>query len=246
MNAVAALAVGPDLAGLSPAGLSPAAVGGLVALVAFAGLSPWRWAARAARRRVAGLVTPGDRAADHAGREAGQASAALDVPCLLELVAAAVRSGAGVPRALEAVGAAVGGPDGRALGRVAAALRLGAGWDAAWTGARDVPARSRRQDAAWAGARDVPARSGRDAVAPRLDVLRRALRGAWAEGAAPGESLRAAGAEHRHERQAAARTAAARLAVRLVLPLGLCYLPAFVLVGLVPVLLALGVDLLSG
>lgn len=229
MNAVAALAVGPDLAGLSPAGLSPAAVGGLVALVAFAGLSPWRWAARAARRRVAGLVTPGDRAADHAGREAGQASAALDVPCLLELVAAAVRSGAGVPRALEAVGAAVGGPDGRALGRVAAALRLGAGWDAAW-----------------AGACDVPARSGRDAVAPRLDVLRRALRGAWAEGAAPGESLRAAGAEHRHERQAAARTAAARLAVRLVLPLGLCYLPAFVLVGLVPVLLALGVDLLSG
>jgi hypothetical protein len=33
--------------------------------------------------------------------------------------------------------------------------------------------------------------------------------------------------------------------VRLVLPLGACFLPAFVLVGLVPVLLALGVDLLS-
>jgi pilus assembly protein CpaF len=42
------------------------------------------------------------------------------------------------------------------------------------------------------------------------------------------------------------RDAAGRLAVRLVLPLGACFLPAFVLVGLAPVLIALGIDLLSG
>lgn len=218
-------------AALSLAGLSPAVVTGLVALVVYAGLSPWRWSARTTSRRVAMLTAgPARLGAVHDGpvedgpARHGSAAAPLDVPCLLELVAAAVRSGAGVPRALEAVGDAVGGPDGRALGQVAAALRLGAGWDAAWAGASGEPVGG----------------------PPRLDVLRRALRGAWADGAAPGESLRAAGAEHRHERQAAARTAAARLAVQLVLPLGLCYLPAFVLVGLVPVLLALGVDLLSG
>jgi pilus assembly protein TadC len=34
------------------------------------------------------------------------------------------------------------------------------------------------------------------------------------------------------------------LGVRLVLPLGLCFLPAFVLVGLVPVLASLGRGLL--
>jgi hypothetical protein len=225
--------------------VSPAAVSGLVALVAFVGLSPWRWSAHAAGRRVSALGRGPEGAAPHRsvhGRAApdgsaredharqGPAAAPLDVPCLLELVAAAVRSGAGVPRALEAVGGAVGGPEGDALHRVSAALRLGAGWDAAWAGA--------------GGAADRP--GGQSSDPARLDVLRRALRGAWADGAAPGESLRAAGAEHRYERQAAARTAAARLAVRLVLPLGLCYLPAFVLVGLVPVLLALGVDLLSG
>jgi len=54
------------------------------------------------------------------------------------------------------------------------------------------------------------------------------------------------GEELLHARRSAARTAAARLGVRLVLPLGACFLPAFVLIGLVPVLLALGIDLLSG
>ncbi|GAB2463585.1 hypothetical protein GCM10027063_01100 [Promicromonospora xylanilytica] len=141
----------------------------------------------------------------------------VDIQVVLELVAAAVRSGAGVPRALEATGAAVGGPDGAVLTRAGHALVLGATWERAWAGSP-----------------------------PGLDPMVRALRGAWLDGAAPGEALRAAGEEVRHERRGTARTAAARLGVRLVLPLGTCYLPAFVLVGLVPVLLALGIDLLAG
>jgi hypothetical protein len=141
----------------------------------------------------------------------------VDVQVVLELVAAALRSGAGVPRALKATGAAVGGADGVVLTRAGQALVLGAAWERAWTG-----------------------------VSGELDPMVRALRGAWLDGAAPGEALRAAGEEVRHEQRAGARTAAARLGVRLVLPLGTCYLPAFVLVGLVPVLLALGIDLLAG
>lgn len=141
----------------------------------------------------------------------------VDLQVVLSLVAAALTAGAGVPRALGATGGAVGGPLGSALRRAARALVLGADWDRAWAGA--------------------PA-----ALTPMV----RALRGAWLDGAAPGEALRAAGDEVQHERRSAARTAAARLGVRLVLPLGACYLPAFVLVGLVPVLLALGIDLLAG
>lgn len=141
----------------------------------------------------------------------------VDIQVVLELVAAALRSGVGVPRALKATGAAVGGADGVVLTRAGHALELGAAWERAWTG-----------------------------VSGELDPMVRALRGAWLDGAAPGEALRAAGEEVRHERRADARTAAARLGVRLVLPLGTCYLPAFVLVGLVPVLLALGIDLLAG
>ena len=147
----------------------------------------------------------------------GDDTPGVDIQVVLELVAAAVRSGSGVPRALEATGVAVGGPDGGVLTRAAHALVLGATWERAWA--------------------DAPV---------ALHPLVRALCGAWLDGAPPGEALRAAGDEVRHERRGAARTAAARLGVRLVLPLGACYLPAFVLVGLVPVLLALGIDLLAG
>lgn len=66
------------------------------------------------------------------------------------------------------------------------------------------------------------------------------LRLAWTEGIAPGPLLHAAAAQVRFRRTAAAREAAERLAVRLVLPLGLCLLPAFVLMGLVPVVIATG------
>ncbi|MFJ3403145.1 type II secretion system F family protein [Promicromonospora sp. NPDC090134] len=162
---------------------------------------------------VAGRVWSGRLVATAGGAE----RSGVDVQVVLELLAAAMRSGAGVPRALQAVGAAVDGPDGQVLVRAAHALVLGAPWERAWP--------------------HTPM---------ALGPVVHALRGAWLDGAAPSEALHAAGAEVRHVRSAASRTAAARLGVRLVLPLGVCYLPAFVLVGLVPVLLALGIDLLTG
>lgn len=174
--------------------------------------SPW-WIARAGVRSrlrdLAGRVTPSGPVPGPAGQ--------VEIGVLLELLGAAVRAGASVPRALEAVGQAVGGPDGAALHRAGAAVVLGAGWAEAWTGA--------------------PA---------RLAVVRAALGLAWEQGAAPGESLRAAGEQLRAEQQALARQAAARLAVHLVLPLGVCFLPAFLLIGLLPVLLSLGGGVLGG
>lgn len=189
---------------------------------------PW-WAARSAVGRRAALVA---RNPDAAGRSAltdggapghgsrrstGTAEPAIETGVLLELLAAAVGSGAALPRALEVVGTCVGGRDGVALRAAGAALLLGASWDGAWAGA--------------------PA---------RLGVVQRALRPAWVHGAAPASSLRAAAEASRQDRTGAAKAAAARLAVHLVLPLGTCFLPAFVLVGLVPVLLSLGAGLLGG
>ncbi|WP_166845040.1 type II secretion system F family protein [Isoptericola sp. BMS4] len=183
-----------------------------VALLALCGAAPW-WASHAGVRRRARRVAVAPPA-----RPAGPGIAArVELPVLLELLAAAVRAGAGVPRALAATGDAVGGAEGAALRDAATALRLGAPWEDAW---RSAPA--------------------------RLAPLHRALRSAWSDGAAPADALRTAREEVLHARSAAARTAAARLAVRLVLPLGACFLPAFVLVGLAPVLIALGIDLLSG
>ncbi|MPV38727.1 secretion system protein [Georgenia subflava] len=145
----------------------------------------------------------------------------VDVAVLLDLADAALGAGAAVPGTLQALGRAVSGPDpaapGAALRQAGSALLLGAPWEEAWAGA------------------------------PRhLAPLADALEPAWLDGAAPGPLLRQAAGSVRATRHRQAQEAAARLGVRLVLPLGLCFLPAFVLLGLVPVVIAAGGGILGG
>ncbi|MCC2309484.1 type II secretion system F family protein [Cellulomonas chengniuliangii] len=152
-----------------------------------------------------------------AGRDRdARAVAPLDVSLVLELVDVALATGVSVPHALQAVGAAVGGRDGEALERTGSMLVLGSSWQEAW------------------------ARAPR-----RLEAVARCLEPAWSAGSAPGAALRSQAAAVRRGRQRAAREAAARMGVHLVLPLGLCFLPAFVLLGLAPVMLSLAEGLLQ-
>jgi len=141
----------------------------------------------------------------------------VDPVLLLDVVDAALVAGAPVPRALDVVGDAMGGEVGAALRRAGAALLLGASWSSAW-------ARSPE------GARH----------------LADALESAWQSGVAPGLVLRARADQLRRERRTRTREAAARLGVHLVLPLGLCFLPAFVLLGLVPLVISLAGGLFGG
>lgn len=218
----------------------------VVAVVVGAAAAPWRAGARARLSAVSGRPAVSGRAhvagrahvdggmpapavndgpvlaaRRGAGAPAGSAEGDAQVPdvdvvLVLDLVQVAVASGAALPRALQAVGGAVGGADGDALVRVARSLVLGAGWATAWSG-----------------------------VDPRFTVLPACLADAWGSGSAPGPALRAAAEQVARERRRAAREAAGRLGVRLVLPLGLCFLPAFVLLGLVPVLISLAGGLLG-
>lgn len=142
------------------------------------------------------------------GRKRHPSAEAVSPALLLELVDAAVSTGAALPRALAAVASALPGEQGTTLARVATSLELGATWDVAW------------------------------ASAPGWRDTRRALAVAWATGAAPGPALRASADRLRRESRSSAREAAARLGVHLVLPLGACFLPAFVLLGLAPVVLS--------
>lgn len=207
-------------------GVGSLVTGVLVAVLVLAATAPWwmvrrlgagvlrRRSRRASPGRPAAGLRPGEGAGPGSRDRPGGADRdgpPVDVTVVLDLLRAALGSGAGVPRALEAVGRAIGGADGEGLVRAGAALLLGAGWAQAWESA--------------------PA---------RLLVVGEALRPAWVHGAPPGDALRVAGERLVHEGRARARTAAARLGVRLVLPLGLCLLPAFVLLGLVPVMIALG------
>ncbi|MGM0386541.1 MAG: type II secretion system F family protein [Actinomycetota bacterium] len=147
--------------------------------------------------------------------------AALDEVLVVDLVAAALRTGASIPRALQAVGAVC---DSERLQRTGALLLLGAGWEEAWG-----------EPLEW---RERPA-------LPHA-ILGRTLEPAWRDGANPVPLLERAAATMQARRDRAAREAAGRLGVRLVLPLGLCHLPAFIAIGVVPVLLSTGAALLGG
>jgi pilus assembly protein TadC len=137
--------------------------------------------------------------------------AATDLPAGADLLAAALRSGAPPGHAAAVVGAALGGPVGSRLARVGHALRLGESPEHAWAYVADLPGGER--------------------------VARAAVRSADS-GAALAAALTRLAGEMRAARAAAADAAARRAGVLVVLPLGLCFLPAFLLAGVVPVVIA--------
>lgn len=166
-----------------------------------------------------------------------------DAGVVLELLAVAT-SATSLPDALRVVGDAVGGSTGLGLTTAGAALVLGAGWDEAWatvSASADAGAASARSRL---GPRTLRGGRGHPATPSVLGLVAGCLRPAWEQGAAPASALRAARDRHDREAEARAVEAAERLAVRVVLPLGLCLLPAFVLLGLVPTVIALGSGLL--
>ncbi|MDQ0848999.1 hypothetical protein QFZ65_000937 [Arthrobacter sp. B3I9] len=136
-----------------------------------------------------------------------------DTAIMLELIGAMLDAGCGLGRALELItdlsSAELRGP----LRPVVSALALGAGWDVAW---RSSTVRS-----------------------PRLVALQHALAFAALTGAPSSAVLYAQAGRIRRERFRTAEKQAAALGVKLVVPLGLCSLPAFVCLGIMPVLLAM-------
>jgi Flp pilus assembly protein TadB len=140
-----------------------------------------------------------------------------ELPLCADLLAAALTAGAPVDRAASAVADALGGPLGQRLARTARSLRLGAGPPEAWAHLSDVAGADR--------------------------VVAAAVRSSASGGALAGALTRLAD-DLRADRGVAAEAAARRAGVLIVLPLGLCFLPAFVLAGLVPVVVAVLGDVL--
>jgi Flp pilus assembly protein TadB len=141
--------------------------------------------------------------------------AGRDLPLASDLLAAALRAGASPDGAARVVGEALPGPVGERLTRVANALRLGEAPEPAWTFLADVPGGSRVARAA--------SRSADSGAAFAVALVRLS------------DDLRVA-------QRAAVDASARKAAVLVVLPLGLCFLPAFLLAGVVPVV----VSVLSG
>lgn len=135
----------------------------------------------------------------------------IDEAMVIDLMSALLSSGSAIPRALEALGASLpGGEDSQEALRAGRILLLGGSWEEAW------------EDAT------------------RLRRLANALEPSWNDGAPPVALLQRAARAIRARRLKDSQTAAAKLGVKLVLPLGLCFLPAFFLIGVVPIIASLG------
>jgi pilus assembly protein TadC len=146
---------------------------------------------------------------------AGPSAPGIDgaaVALVADLVAGCLAAGTLLPDAVEAAGEAAAGVLGERCRAVAAALRAGAPPEQAW--------------AVWL-------------ADPRLAAIARTAVRTAHSGAATAEELRRTAARLRVQRRAALQQRVRQASVWVVVPLGLCFLPAFVLLAVVPLVVGL-------
>lgn len=136
----------------------------------------------------------------------------IDLPFAADLMAACLLAGQPVSAATEMAASALAGPLGQRLSWVSRQLRLGADPDPTWAFLAQEPA-----TAQLSRAMSRAAQTG----APVADVLTRLANDA------------------RQSTRATSVAAARSVGVKAVAPLGLCFLPAFVLLGIIPIVAGL-------
>ncbi|MFF9375951.1 type II secretion system F family protein [Streptomyces griseoluteus] len=159
------------------------------------------------------------RAAAQPATELDTAAAARQLPLAAELLAACIEAGAAPVVAAQAVGEALGGPVGDALARGAAEARLGGEPADAWA---------------------------RLTALPGAGALARLLERADRSGLPAAEPVARLASDARAESIRAATVRARRAAVLISAPVGLCFLPAFIAVGVLPVVIGLAGGAMGG
>ncbi|WP_327263684.1 type II secretion system F family protein [Streptomyces sp. NBC_01232] len=140
------------------------------------------------------------------------------LPFAADLLAACLAAGAGPVEAAEVVGESLGGPVGERLARAGAELRLGGEPGAGW---------------------------GRLAEIPGAGALAQCLERAARTGAPAAEPVSRLASGLREDRARSAGARAQRAAVLVTAPVGLCFLPAFLAIGVAPVVIGMASGLLS-
>ncbi|MFM9372350.1 type II secretion system F family protein [Streptomyces sp. Da 82-17] len=194
-------------------------VGGLlgVGLGGLGGYGVGRWLRRR-ERSSDGPRRDGTGGSEGAVSATELAEAERQLPLAADLVAACVTAGAGPAVAAEAVGESLGGPVGDRLARAAVELRLGGESAQVW---------------------------GRLGSIPGARPLARCLARACDAGAPAAEELSLIAADCRAAWSRAAASKAHRAGVLISAPVGLCLLPAFLAVGVVPVVIGLAGGVLN-
>lgn len=135
-----------------------------------------------------------------------------DLPTAVDLLAAVLAAGSSLDRALDVVGRAVGGPVGEELARIRHRLDLGVEPDIVWRTVADHA---------------------------QLGPLGRAALRAHGSGASVAGAVQRLGDELRSRARAEVEERAKTVEVRAAGPLGACFLPSFVLLGVVPLVAGL-------
>lgn len=148
----------------------------------------------------------------------------LAVASSLDVLAVCLEAGMAVSTAAAAVAPSAPPKLARVLRRAADLLALGADPAVAWSISPDRPA---------------------SAIDPQIDALLRLARRSACSGAALAGGVAELAGQSRHDAAHAAAAAAERAGVLIAGPLGLCFLPAFVCLGIVPVVAGLARDVLQ-
>lgn len=179
---------------------------GAAALAGWAWLPGWPGALAGATAAVVVWVLIGR--SEPASTRRARAAASAELPHLVTLLGATLRAGSAPQTGIEVVCAAFPGPAADRLGAVRARLSIGVDPGVVW---RDL------------------------AADPVLAPLGRSLARAHTTGSSVADSVAALAAELARSNRARAEDRARAVGVKAALPLGLCLLPAFLLVGIVPV-----------
>jgi pilus assembly protein TadC len=154
------------------------------------------------------------------GSTFSDASDPLAAASSFDVLSACLRSGMAVSTAASATAPSAPAPLARVLNRAADLLALGAEPATAWTNTTGP-------------------------VDNHADALLRLARRSASSGAALAQGVAELADQSRHDAADAASAAAERASVLIAGPLGLCYLPAFVCLGIVPVVAGLAGDVLG-
>lgn len=134
---------------------------------------------------------------------------------VLEMVAVSLRQGASIPFALEGVGRTLGGAYAETMIRVARLLVEGNDWYFSWAQAMRHP---------WIG--------------EAMTVLSGCLESSWLHGTSPLNRMDTTIDQVERKVRSRLDQETARLSIRILMPTGLCILPAFVLIGVIPCIAA--------
>ena len=162
--------------------------------------------------------------APRASRQPVRGPDPLAVASSLDVLAVCLAAGMAVSTAAAATAPSAPPLLARVLRRAADLLALGADPAVAWSAPPGQPASS---------------------VDPQIDALLRLARRSSVSGVALAEAVAALAAQCRQDAAHTAAAAAERAGVLIAGPLGLCFLPAFVCLGIVPVVAGLAGDLLQ-